>query len=363
MAAQSVTPYGAKLPPLGPVTAATPAKQIFGRASAPADLPQQAIGFYAKGCLAGASVLPMTGPTWQVMRPSRHRYFGHRTLVAFLERFSARVARDTGWPGILVGDMSQPRGGPMINGHASHQVGLDADVWLAPMPDQALSVGERETRMSTNVVRGDHADIDTRLWTPDHLRVIRAAAQDPAVERIFVNPAIKKAICRDATGDRSWLSKVRPMWGHDYHFHVRIGCPAADAFCKTQPAPADNDGCGADLAWWMTPGRLNPRPAPPPKVPPKPPHQTTLAELPAQCRMVLDAPARGLPRAAESGAEGADPGRVPKAGDAARPQPARASFSRPTAALQHQLMQPEPDAAPGPDLTDIPRPPRDVDPD
>jgi len=47
--------------------------------------------------------------------------------------------------------------------------------------------------------------------------VIRAAAQEPRVERIFVNAAIKKALCREAKGDRSWLAKMRPWYGHDYH--------------------------------------------------------------------------------------------------------------------------------------------------
>ena len=63
------------------------------------------------------------------MRLSRNRNWGHPKLVEFLERLSAKGAK-VGWPGLLVGDMAQPRGGPMLTGHASHQVGLDADIWL-----------------------------------------------------------------------------------------------------------------------------------------------------------------------------------------------------------------------------------------
>lgn len=214
------------LPPLAnPHDPATPAKELFGRKMLPTRSAPQVIGFYAKGCIAGAEALALNGPTWQVMRLSRNRNWAHPQLVELIERLSAKANRTAGWPGILVGDMSQPRGGPMLTGHASHQIGLDADIWLTPMPNRQLSRNEREEMSAVMMVRKDRLDIDPAAWTPTHLPVIRAAAQEPAVERIFVNAAIKKALCREAKGDRSWLSKVRPMYGHDYHFHIRIKCP------------------------------------------------------------------------------------------------------------------------------------------
>ena len=272
------------LPPLADLTdPRVPAKQAFGRALEPADLQARSIGFYAKGCLAGAEALPINGEAWQVMRLSRNRNWGNPALIAFLERFSRRVPEINGWPGLLVGDISQPRGGPMLTGHASHQVGLDADIWLSPMPHRELSRQEREFMSATDVVRPDGLDVDPAKWTPQHLALIKAAAQQPEVERIFVNPAIKKAICRDATGDRDWLDKVRPMWGHNYHFHVRIACPAGDATCVSQPPVQPSEGCDASLAWWFKPEVLHPRPNPDAK--PKPP--ITLADMPAACRQVL----------------------------------------------------------------------------
>ena len=264
------------------------AKELFGRKILPAAMPTRVVGFYAKGCIAGAEALPINGDTWQVMRLSRNRNWAHPNLVALLQRLSVKAHKDAGWPGILVGDMSQPRGGPMITGHASHQVGLDADIWLTPMPNRRLSREEREETSAVMMVRADRRDIDPSTWTPTHLSVIRAAAQEPTVERIFVNAAIKKALCREAKGDRSWLSKVRPMWGHDYHFHVRIKCPPGSGECESQPAPADSEGCGAgDLAWWFKDSVLHPKP---PKIPPKPTPPMTLTQLPAACRQVLDAP-------------------------------------------------------------------------
>lgn len=264
-----------------------PAKTLFGRQVKPAPLAARTIGFYSHGCLAGGVALPVNGPDWQVVRVSRNRFWGHPALIAFLERFAREVPQRSHWPGILVGDMSQPRGGPMLTGHASHQIGLDADIWLTPMPNRQLSASEREEMSAIEVVRADRLDVDPNVWTSDHVAVIKAAAQDPAVQRIFVNAAIKKALCRDATGERGWLAKVRPYWGHDYHFHVRLACPKGEGECEAQEPPAESEGCEAGaLAWWFSDEVLHPTPSP---TPPKPKPALTLASLPKECRTVLTA--------------------------------------------------------------------------
>src|SRR3954452_18016477 len=170
------------LPPLAnPNDPSIGAKELFGRKVLPAAMPTRVHGFYAHGCIAGAEGLPINGDNWQVMRLSRNRYWGHPDLVALIKRLAARAKRDAGWHGILVGDMSQPRGGPMFTGHASHQLGLDADIWLTPMPGRQMSRAEREETSATDMVRGDRLDIDPRVWTPEHLRLIRLTAQQPEV--------------------------------------------------------------------------------------------------------------------------------------------------------------------------------------
>src|ERR1700732_3470437 len=192
------------LPPLSnPNDPKLGARELFGRKILPAAMPTRVIGFYAKGCIAGAQALPINGDTWQVMRLSRNRNWAHPDMVELLERLSAKAHKDAGWPGILVGDMAQPRGGPMITGHASHQVGLDADVWLTPMPKRELTRVEREEMSATMMVRDDRLDIDPKVWTRGHTAVIKAAAENPEVERIFVNAAIKKALCRDSDANRA----------------------------------------------------------------------------------------------------------------------------------------------------------------
>ena len=276
------------LPPLAnPKDPKIGARELFARKVLPAAMPPRVIGFYAHGCIAGAQPLPINGKTWQAMRLSRNRNWGHPDLVALVERLSAKVHKEAGWPGILVGDISQPRGGPMLSGHNSHQVGLDADIWLTPMPDRQLSREEREEMPAVMMVRSDRLDIDPSVWRPGHLIMIRDAAQEASVQRIFVNAAIKKALCREAKGDRSWLTKIRPMYGHDYHFHIRIKCPPGATECESQPEPPDGEGCAeTDLAYWFKDEVIHPRPqAEPPK--PKP---LTMADLPAACRKVLAAP-------------------------------------------------------------------------
>ena len=275
------------LPPLEhPDAPATAAKDLFGRKTEPAKMAPSSIGFYAKGCLAGGVALPIDGPAWQVMRLSRNRNWGNPHLIGFLERLATK-GKKVGWNGLLVGDMSQPRGGPMITGHASHQVGLDADIWFTPMPDHMLSREDREMMSATQMVAESKLDVDPKVWTHARTALVRTAADDPSVERIFVNAAIKKAMCREAGADKHWLHKVRPWWGHDYHFHVRINCPAGSPECKPQPPTNAADGCGHELDFWFKDLVIHPKP---PKVPPKPRQPLTLAGLPAACKQVLKAP-------------------------------------------------------------------------
>lgn len=267
----------------------TPAKQLFGAITAPAQLEARALGFYSKGCLAGARALPVDGPAWQAMRLSRNRNWGHPNLVALVEKFAVEARDFDGWPGMLVGDLSQPRGGPMLTGHNSHQIGLDADIWFTPMPDRRLSNKEREDLSATTMLGADKLSVDDKQWTPAHVQIIKRAASYREVERVLVHPAIKKALC-EAAGpvgpDRAWLGKVRPIYGHHYHFHIRMSCPAGSAGCVAQAPPPSDDGCGKELTDWFALLTRPPDPAPAKPVPPKPP--LTLDQLPAECRTVLE---------------------------------------------------------------------------
>ena len=277
----------------GHAAADTPAKELFGGAKLPSRNEPAPHGSYAKGCIAGAVAIPTDGPTWQAMRLSRNRRWGHPEMIALLERFS-RDAASLGWgTGILLGDISQPRGGPMLFGHASHQIGLDADIWFTPKPSQPLSPQQREDLPFTSMLdKKRFLTVDPRRWTDTHARVVMQAASYPQVERVFVNPAIKKKLCDTWRGDRSLLGKVRPVYGHDEHFHIRLHCPAGAAGCKPQARVADGDGCDKSLAWWFTDEPWA-KPKKDPKAKPVKPRPMILSDLPKACAAVLAAPARG----------------------------------------------------------------------
>jgi penicillin-insensitive murein endopeptidase len=258
------------------------AQRVFGGKAAPAAGPSEAIGAYERGCLEGGVALPADGPNWQVMRPSRNRAWGHPVLIAVLERVAQKLPAAADWPGLLVGDIAQPRGGPMLTGHGSHQIGLDADIWLTPMPHRRLSLAERDEMRATDVVAADGNGIDEATWTAQHRRLLEAFAHEPVVARIFVNPAIKRALCRETSSDRDWLTKIRPWWGHNYHFHVRLSCPYGQAECRGQAPPPPGDGCGRELDWWFTPEAH--RPSGPPGKP------LLMADLPAACAKLVAVP-------------------------------------------------------------------------
>lgn len=280
-----------------PVAAEPPAKKLFGAKRSAAALSPRAIGSYARGCLAGGAMLPVNGPAWQAMRLSRNRNWGHPVLVDYVQRLAIDAKEKDGWPGLMVGDLAQPRGGPMLTGHRSHQLGLDADIWLKPMPNRRLTVEEREKISAVSMLK-DKFSVNPKVWTPGHVKLLKRAVSYPEVARIFVHPAIKKALCDAAGQDKSWLSKIRPWWGHHYHFHVRIKCPRGSAGCVNQKPPPVGHGCGKPLEEWFAMFRRPPKPT---KTKRKRRPDLRLAQLPAACRTVLSAKGSSVVLAAASG--------------------------------------------------------------
>ncbi len=271
----------------GAVHAEPLAKELFGSKRVASSQKPAPFGGYSRGCVAGARQLPETGPTWQAMRLSRNRNWGHPEAIEYIERLSRKAATQPGWNGLYIGDISQPRGGPMTSGHRSHQIGLDIDIWMRPADNLRLSQRTRENISSISLRRSKGAFVNGN-WTRAHHEILKAAAKDKAVARIFVFPGAKVRMCKDETGNRKYLRKIRPWFGHHYHFHVRLACPRGAQGCVDQDPPPKGDGC-AEAQEWVN-NILNPPPPAPPD-PNAPPAQKRreyrLADLPQQCRSVL----------------------------------------------------------------------------
>jgi penicillin-insensitive murein DD-endopeptidase len=243
----------------------------------PSPGPARVIGEAAAGCISGAQALPDSGQGFLVTKRTRHRFFGHPELVEFIRQLGAKTDQHIG-KRLVIGDLGQPRGGPMPNGHRSHQSGLDADIWLWMAPPYRQGENPPEPDEAPSMVSGDDSSVDPGRWGQDQGWLLKQAASNPAVDRIFVNAAIKAALCTEAEGDRGWLAKVRPWWHHRAHLHVRLRCPPGSPTCAPQPPLPAGDGCGSELAWWFSDEAKTPRP------PTTPPAEKP---LPKECNALI----------------------------------------------------------------------------
>jgi len=251
-------------------------------ASAPSDGPARSIGTYNRGCIGGARALALQGPGWRVMKPERARYFGHPVLLEVVSTLAGFV-QSKRLGALRIGDLGQPRGGPAPSGHASHQTGLDVDIGYAVSPP---AEGEY-WRSMVDAPRGRV----TADFGAAQLKLVRQAALDERVDRIFVNPVIKRTLCARAPkpeAERAWLRKVRPWWGHDEHMHVRLRCQSGSPDCQDQAALPEGDGCDK-LSWWFTRRKRAPEPVAPPEPAPAPNPKPARPLPPPACDAVLAA--------------------------------------------------------------------------
>jgi len=248
------------------------------------------VGGYTGGCVAGARSLLADEGDFHLMRKSRRRYFVHPHLRSFITDLAAYVQKK-GYGKLLVGDQAQARGGPTTTGHASHQTGLDGDFWFwldSPATQRELTAGDEENLSAISMLNESRTGVNPDRFKPKHVELLEYAATRPRVERIFVHPGIKKALC-ETTDNAPWLNRLRPWWGHHYHFHVRLACPQGDKDCKAQNPPPKAVGCGKELDWWFKKmEQARKHPSPPSKLSPAEKMARKLAKVPGKCSEVLN---------------------------------------------------------------------------
>ena len=186
----------------------------------------RAIGQYDRGCIAGAAKLSANGPGWQVMRLSRNRFWGHPVLVGYLGRLAAdcgslTAARHAGGGHGAAYRWPAARGTCQPSVRARHRSLVYAHA-------QSYAVhGRAGANLGSSVVNAKTLTVDKAVWTGAQVKLLHRAASYPEVARIFVHPAVKKALCESAGTERAWLQKIRPWYRHNDHFHIRLNCPAA----------------------------------------------------------------------------------------------------------------------------------------
>lgn len=242
----------------------------------------ESIGSYTAGCIRNAVPIPASGEGFQVIRLNRGRYYANPEMIEYIVTLAKDVSEKLGGI-LLIGDVAQRTGGPMYDEHSSHQIGLDADIlyWQHPIAlRRQLTITERMHIFPQSVLNDSQTGIDDFKWNVKIEEIIKTAASDKRVDRIFVNPIIKKRLCQTHPGEK-WLGKVRPWYGHDGHFHVRLKCPPGGALCETQePLNMFDDGCGSELDGWFRPdGRVKSQPKS---------GKATHARLPDECIPILN---------------------------------------------------------------------------
>jgi penicillin-insensitive murein endopeptidase len=244
----------------------------------PAPGPLQIIGS-GTGCIAGALQLPPEGTGYTAIRAGQSSFWGAPVTLRGIATLAAE-AEVAGLPKLYVGDISGPRGGPLAGGHVAHQRGLDVDIYLDTLTKPRLTPSQLEDLVPPAMVKPGETKVDPRYFSASTTALIRMAAELPGLDRLLVNATIKRQLCESVIGDRGWLHKVRPWWGHRAHMHLHFACPAGQSLCIDQSPVPPGNGCDASLAWWFPPsGGLH---APTPLTGGRPP------AMPAACTKILE---------------------------------------------------------------------------
>jgi penicillin-insensitive murein endopeptidase len=203
----------------------------------------QAIGFYSNGRLHAASSLAMDGPGYMHFNVERNRHYGTAGLITLLESAAAEI-REKRPEGerLQIGDIAAEHGG-VVSGHVSHQNGLDADLIYFRL-DHLEAWASGDHFVTPKGTLSDNFD------TERNFELIHILVASGRVNRIFMDPVIKKGFCSYAAAHgginsaADTLRRMSPYPNHQDHMHVRLTCPPTSPQCQAQtPEVPAGDGC------------------------------------------------------------------------------------------------------------------------
>jgi penicillin-insensitive murein endopeptidase len=207
---------------------------------------EQALGFYSRGNLKFANLLPTEGFGFVHLFRPRDRGHGTYDLIYVITESARRLqelfpSRDR----VQVGDLSAFEGGP-ISRHASHQNGLDVDIAFLRKDQTEQDPNDTSGFRESFVQRGKlTANFDiARNWAFAKLLISTGR-----VQRVFVNNVVKRGLCAFAKANgeldsqTETLRRLRVYTGHMDHFHVRVTCPDNSPACQSQNEVPEGSGC------------------------------------------------------------------------------------------------------------------------
>lgn len=212
----------------------------------------ESFGKYTDGHIFKSVPLKRNAPGIQTMRPAMAKFYGHTELRDFIYKLGKQTI-NSGNGQLMIGDLSHKDGGELI-GHASHQNGLDVDIWFYRPKDTItdLANDQRDSSKFPHFLNPATNEFYPNMWNTKLDNVLKMAASDSRVAKIFVNAGVKRRLCRIFPGEK-FLSKIRPWYRHHEHFHVRLKCPENSPSCENQPEIKSLDCSGDNIDWWFGP--------------------------------------------------------------------------------------------------------------
>lgn len=205
------------------------------------------VGYYSNGSIRNGVELPDSGPGYMKLFLHRNRAWGTQEMIDMLITSAGLMNKK--FPNkdrLQVGDISKKGGGDVTDLHSSHQNGLDVDLTYYRVNEVEQRVSQIDGFAENMVINGR---LSRNFDSARNWEFIKQLHESGEVQRIFVDPVIKKELCRQARMKKELLRfddilrSIRPYANHADHMHVRLKCPRDARNCQSQEDPPAGTGC------------------------------------------------------------------------------------------------------------------------